>query len=129
MDMEVAKRDRSKAAPFQYVAERTELLSPAMPSVVRRLLVIAAYAIGCFVVAALVEYGTMRAGLLSAACVADDRCLRSESLLMNGFGLLLIGAWVGCVIQGWRGRLYGCRGATKQLLARGRLSRHDPIVS
>lgn len=102
-------RDRSRATPSQYVDARTELLNPGMPSVGRRLLVIVAYAMGSFVVAAIVEYGTMRAGLLSNACVAHSRCLRGESVLMNGFGALIIGAWVVCVIQGWRGRLFGCR--------------------
>jgi hypothetical protein len=70
---------------------------------------IAAYATGCFLVAALVEFGMMRAGVLSAACIARGRCLRSEGLLLNGLGLVLIGFWVICIIQGWRGRLYGCR--------------------
>jgi hypothetical protein len=102
-------RDRDKAAPFQYIDARTELLNPAMPAVGWRLVAIAAYATGCFLVAALVEFGMMRAGVLSAACIARGRCLRSEGLLLNGLGLVLIGFWVICIIQGWRGRLYGCR--------------------
>jgi uncharacterized RDD family membrane protein YckC len=102
-------RDRSKAVPFQYVAERTELLNPAMPSIGRRILVISAYVVGVAAVIMLVTAGIMRAGLLSDACVAHERCSRGENLVINGIGLLSIGAWLVCVIQGWRGRLFGCR--------------------
>jgi hypothetical protein len=73
------------------------------------LLVILAYVIGCIVVIVVVEFALMATGLLSPACMEDDRCLRSENSIMSGLGLLLIAAFVVCIIQGWRGRLYGAR--------------------
>jgi uncharacterized RDD family membrane protein YckC len=102
-------RDRNKATPSQYVDARTDLLNPAMPSAWRRSLVILAYVIGCLLVTAIVEFALMGAGLLSPACMGGDRCLRTENLMLNGLGLLLIAAWAVCIVQGWRGRLYGCR--------------------
>jgi uncharacterized RDD family membrane protein YckC len=102
-------RDRSKAGPGEYVVESTELLKPGMPSVGRRILVIVAYLGGVFAVAAPVLYGIEGAGLLSAACLDHNRCSLGENLVINGIGLLMVGAWVVCVIQGWRGRLFGAR--------------------
>jgi uncharacterized RDD family membrane protein YckC len=102
-------RDRSRAIPAQYVSERVELLNPAMPSASRRLLVILAYLIGVFAVAMLVVSGAILLDLVSESCVNHDRCSSNENLIFNGLGLLWIAACVFCIVQGWRGRLYGCR--------------------
>jgi uncharacterized RDD family membrane protein YckC len=102
-------RDRSKAGPYEYVGERTELLNPAMPSVGRRVLVVAAYLTGVLAVTSLILFGVARADLISKACLDRDQCLLGEKLLLDGLGLLWFGAFVVCVVQGWRGRLFGCR--------------------
>jgi uncharacterized RDD family membrane protein YckC len=103
-------RDLSKARPSQYLAPRTELLNPGMPSVGRRLVVIIAYLIVVFVLAMLAIYLVDTAGYLPDACIEDPaRCSPREKWIFNGIGLLWIAATVVCIIQGWRGRLYGCR--------------------
>jgi uncharacterized RDD family membrane protein YckC len=102
-------RDRSRAIPAQYISERVELLSPTLPSAWRRLFVVLAYIIGGFFIMMLLAYGTMQFGLVSVTCINDDRCTSSENLITNGLGLLWIAAAVIWIVQGWRGRLYGCR--------------------
>jgi uncharacterized RDD family membrane protein YckC len=102
-------RDLSKATSHHYVHARTELLNPAMPSAWRRVFVIIAYLAAVLIVALLVVYGITRAGLLSNACLTHDRCSLSENLVQWGFGLCWVGVSVLCIIQGWRGRLFGCR--------------------
>jgi uncharacterized RDD family membrane protein YckC len=102
-------RDISKASPHHYVYIRTELLSPAMPPAWRRMLVIIAYLAVIFLVALLAVHGIERARLLSTACLTRGRCSLGEDLAQMGFGLCWVAISVLCVIQGWRGRLFGCR--------------------
>jgi len=102
-------RDLSKASPHHYVHARMELLNPAMPSAWRRMLVIIVYLAAVFVVALLVVYGIAWARLLSDACLTRHQCSLSENFVQWGFGLCWIGISILCIIQGWRGRLFGCR--------------------
>jgi uncharacterized RDD family membrane protein YckC len=102
-------RDLSKASQHHYVAERAELLSPAMPSHGRRVLVIVGYLAIAFVFAGLIMFGAMRANLLSTACLDHNRCSPSENLVTYGVSFGWIGLSVLCIIQGWRGRLFGGR--------------------
>jgi uncharacterized RDD family membrane protein YckC len=103
-------RDRSKARSGDYVATRTELLYPGMPTVGRRLLVIIAYIIVAYVLAVLVVGGLVPAGLVSDMCL-DHRqwCSVSEHAILWGVGLYIVGISLFCIVQGWRGHLYGCR--------------------
>jgi uncharacterized RDD family membrane protein YckC len=103
-------RDRSKARFQDYVTVRSELLSPAMPSVWRRILVIIAYVAAAYVLAGGIAVGLSRAGLLTARCVARvELCSTSEYSLLLGTGLGIIVIAILCIVQGWRGRLFGCR--------------------
>jgi hypothetical protein len=86
-------RDCSKASSHHYVAERTELLSPGMPSRLRRVVVISAYVLAFFILAAIASHFLAVAGIIPDACMLAARCSQSAYL----------------AVQGWRGRLYGCR--------------------
>jgi uncharacterized RDD family membrane protein YckC len=102
-------RDLSRASPHHYLHARIELSNPAMPSAWRRILVIILYLAAVLVVALLVGYGVTRAGLLSNACFTGRRCSPSENAVQLLRGLCLIVVSILCIIQGWRGRLFGCR--------------------
>jgi hypothetical protein len=102
-------RDLSKATPHHYVGERIELLEPTMPPRWRRLIVIAVYVVGAFALAMLMAYATAWLGIVSTACIVDDRCSPTENMILSGFGVLWLAASVVLIIQGWRARLFGCR--------------------
>jgi uncharacterized RDD family membrane protein YckC len=103
-------RNRSIALPNDYVTARTELLNPAMPSAGRRILVIIVYLAATYVLSIVLTGSVMLAGLISNRCIANQRwCSPGEYSLFLGIGIGLIGIAVLCVIQGWRGRLFGCR--------------------
>jgi uncharacterized RDD family membrane protein YckC len=112
-------RDLSKASSHHYVHARTELSNPAMPPAWRRMLVIIAYLAAVFIVAILAMSGIMRARLISNACLTDVRCSLSDNLVLWGFSLSWVGISVLCIIQGWRGRLFGCRMQVEQMQATG----------
>jgi uncharacterized RDD family membrane protein YckC len=103
-------RHRFKARSSDYVAARTELLNSAMPSVGRRLLVIIAYVTAAYVLVVFVMAGLKLADLISDRCLARDQwCSAGERAILYGTGLAVIGIPILCLIQGWRGRLFGCR--------------------
>ncbi len=106
----VQMRDLTQARARDYSGERLELSSPAMPSRLRRIVVIVAYLLAAYALFVLVvRYGLVRGGLVSERCFTAHRCLTSENIW-----LLVVGAgWIGgsllCLVLGWRGRLLGCR--------------------
>jgi len=108
-------RDRSKASYAHYVAERSELLSPAMPSRKRRIIVIFAYVFFLAVLYALGMELLAIVGLVSHACMDSSKCSQPEYVAKLAYGLL---GWVIlalCIIQGWRGRLFGARRHIEQV--------------
>lgn len=102
-------RDPAKASPHHYVRERIELLNPAMPSRIRRAMVIVVYLVPLLALVWLVLNGLIFSGIVSRACVFRDRCLPSENILVSIVVLAWFALSVLMVIQGWRGRLAGCR--------------------
>jgi uncharacterized RDD family membrane protein YckC len=100
-------RDRSRARAGEYVTART--LNPGMPSIGRRILVIVAYAVASAVLVLLIAVALAATGLLSDACVDLDVCSPLERTLSRATDIALIGLPVLCIVQGWRGRLYGAR--------------------
>jgi uncharacterized RDD family membrane protein YckC len=103
-------RDRSKASSKDYVTARTELLNPAMPSRVRRLSVIIAYVVTVYAVGVFVLVAIVPMRLVSPQCIAREQwCSPGEHYIKLGIGLCVFGIAVFCAIQGWRGRLFGCR--------------------
>ena len=106
-------RDLAKAAPGQYVAERSEILAEeGLPSRLRRVLVTGAYlAVGTFLYLGAIVSLTLYGRLLSAACINRGSCSAAEQIFDLGVsvGLLLMIALF--VVLGWRGKLFGARRA------------------
>ena len=88
-------RDRSKWVPDEYVVERAELSSPTMPSRIRRTVIILVYLFAAFVIYVLIFALLTTNGF-------SERAIMPVALAWLVVSVLLI-------IQGWRGRLYGCR--------------------
>ena len=106
----VQVRNRSTAGADDYVAERIELLSPSMPSRIRRIAFILSYILLLFLL-----YVLALSQLISGSCISlRDRCSSLESTTEAVLLLILLGASALFVIFGWRGRLYGCRTRTLQ---------------
>jgi uncharacterized RDD family membrane protein YckC len=97
-------RDPSKAVFSEYVVENTELLSPTMPSRMRRTVVIFCYSFASFISSGIVLFP-----LISESCRSSQQCSSIDIATRKIVALILIGAMAVFVIQGWRGRLYGCR--------------------
>jgi uncharacterized RDD family membrane protein YckC len=103
-------RDRSKARSSDYVTVRTELLNPALPSIGWRILVIVVYVVATYVLAVFVMGGLMLAGVASERCVVREQwCSTFEHAIVLAVSLATFGAIVLFIVQGWRGRLPGCR--------------------
>jgi uncharacterized RDD family membrane protein YckC len=101
-------RDRSKARHFEYVVENTGLLSPTIPSRLRRLVAILCYSLATFVF-----YSILIGVLTSNVCTSSGTCSPTENAIIEFGGLIWLGASALFIIQGWRGRLYGCRAASQ----------------
>jgi hypothetical protein len=104
----VQMRDRSKARHFEYVVENTDLVSPTMPSRLRRLM-----AILCYLFATFVFYTILIGVLVSYVCTSSGTCPPTENAIIEVGALIWLGASALFIIQGWRGRLYGCRAASQ----------------
>lgn len=101
-------RNLAQASPHHYRPEQTELASAAMPSPGRRLAVVAACLIVVSAVfAVMVEFGAHL--LVSPACVNDDRCTRSEEVILGSVALIWIATCIVLIVLGWRGWLPGAR--------------------
>jgi uncharacterized RDD family membrane protein YckC len=102
-------RDAEAASSWQYITERTELSAPDMPSRTRRISVIVAYLVVVFVGYIALLVGSAGIGALSTRCLDRDICSPGEhSIMLALVGLLLLAGAV-CIVQGWRGRLFGAR--------------------
>jgi uncharacterized RDD family membrane protein YckC len=105
----VQMRDPAKAHPHHFVNERPGFTSAAMPSRMRRVLVIAVYLVlvtGLFVIA---HSGLFLAGVMSRSCAFENRCTVAENYVTLGLGLGWLALVALCLFQGWRGRLFGAR--------------------
>ena len=100
----VQVRDRSKASSNDYIAERTELLTPGMPSRIRRILIILGYLIVGYLF-----FAVALSALVSQSCINSARCSSVENAMTIVLGVIWLAATVLLVIFGWTGRLYGCR--------------------
>lgn len=102
-------RDTAKARSSHHAPERIELSNPGMPSRARRTMIILTYLLLLFAAALVAFYGLLVSSLLSPICSVQNRCSSGENLLSN----LVILIWLACcglvIVQGWRGRLPGCR--------------------
>jgi hypothetical protein len=102
-------RNLAQASPNHYVRERTELSAPHMPSRARRTMVILAYMLASLALISAVVCGLIFGGVVSLACVLQDRCSYAENLTFNLAGLIWVVSCVFAVVWGWRGRMFGCR--------------------
>jgi hypothetical protein len=72
-------------------------------------MMILAYLLASLVVMFIAVNGLIICGGVSRACAFQDLCSSSESLLFTLVSLI----WIACcglvIVQGWRGRLPGCR--------------------
>lgn len=58
----------------------------------------------------LVTIALLMAGPISHMCLARiHQCSALEDALLQGIGFGAIGVSLLCIVQGWRGRLFGCR--------------------
>jgi uncharacterized RDD family membrane protein YckC len=105
----VQMRDPSRGRSFDYVAESTELLSPAMPSRIRRILFILVYLVVTYLLYVCVFILLAMSGFISQPCLMDNRCSQPEHIKLAVVGFIYLGTAIFVIIQGWRGRLYGCR--------------------
>jgi RDD family len=95
-------RDFAKAKAFHYRTERT---ISGVPSRVRRVSIIVLYVIAIYVLASIALDLSV-----PNACFSRGPC----PIIVRVWIYALILAWlagsVACIIYGWRGKLYGCRG-------------------
>jgi uncharacterized RDD family membrane protein YckC len=105
----VQLRDISKSDPHDYVEERPEIANQAMPSLARRLVVIAVYQILLFLIFRVAVMGLEAVGAISEICLARDVCSSGDDTTITEAVLAWLVLAAVCVVQGWRGRLPGCR--------------------
>ena len=97
-------RDLQAADPRDYHHARNAAELPGLPSPARRSTVIVAYLVASFVALAVAS-----AALLPDACLSGRRCTDGETLLTGVLDAAWLAGMAGCVIAGWRGRLWGAR--------------------
>lgn len=102
-------RDRSKASIDDFAPERKELPASAKPSRSRRTLIIVAYLLVAFLGYGLAFFVLEASRLISETCISSGRCSGTEDATSAVFLVIWLGASLLLIIQGWRGRLYGCR--------------------
>jgi uncharacterized RDD family membrane protein YckC len=102
-------RDPAKASTDHYVRESVVFSNPNMASRARRTMVTFAYLVALFVLLCVAVSGLILDGRVSRACAYQDRCSSSEGLLFDLVGLIWLASCVLVIVQGWRGRMPGCR--------------------
>ena len=105
----VQMRDPAKAHSHHFVGERPALTSPAMPSRMRRVLVIAAYLVLVTALLVIAQSGLVLTGVISRSCALEDRCTLADKYVTLGLGLGWLALVALCLFLGWRGRLFGAR--------------------
>jgi uncharacterized RDD family membrane protein YckC len=107
----VQVRDLALAGPKLYVHDQSNLADPALPSRMRRVLVIVAYVIASAVLLLALLFFLFQSGLMSQRCLNTNRCSLGEDLLSCALVIGWLAACVSWLWFGWRGRLFGCRAA------------------
>jgi uncharacterized RDD family membrane protein YckC len=102
-------RDTAKASSHHYVLERVELSDPGMPSRTKRTMVIIAYLVLLLLVMSASVFALLFSGAVTPACIDHKLCSSNENLLLTLVGLIWFASCLLVIVQGWRGRLLGCR--------------------
>ncbi len=103
-------RDPAKAAPGQYITERTRLAVAGMPSAMRRIAVTCFYLLLIGIAYIGIIGVVIARGAISNGCIDHNFCSGGERILSLMFGAGLLGICAVCIALGWRGRLVGARG-------------------
>jgi uncharacterized RDD family membrane protein YckC len=101
----VIHKDSSGLPAFEVLSERAlDNDSYVYPSRLRRIAVIAAYAILCTVVLSLAIFLT-----LTSECLEARRCTTLDKAIELVLSMLWLVGLGGVTVLGWNGRLYGCK--------------------
>jgi uncharacterized RDD family membrane protein YckC len=105
-------RNPDKARPHHYVAERLQFADVGLPSPARRISVIVLYVLAMGAVLWFSDALLIGPNMISDACVDHDVCSPRENAILYGIFLTCFILVVICMVQGWRGRLWGARRRT-----------------
>jgi uncharacterized RDD family membrane protein YckC len=105
-------RDLGKAQPHHFSARRAQLTPPGVPSVARRLVVIACYLLACFVLFTAALPALAAAGAVSMQCIDGRPCSGSELLILSVLWLGWAGTSLLAVVRAWQGRMWGARASS-----------------
>ena len=105
-------RDPAKASPDQYIAARADFPAAAMPSPSRRIAVTCGYLLLIAIVYVFIVGRLVPSGAVSDACIDRNFCSAGERMFSLLLGTGLLGSCAVCIALGWRGRLFGARGAS-----------------
>jgi len=102
-------RKLAKAQPHHFTARRAQLTPPGMPSVARRIIVIVAYLLACFVLFTAALPGLAAVGAVSMQCIDGRPCSGPELLILSALWLGWAGLSILAVVRAWQGRIWGAR--------------------
>lgn len=122
----VQVRDPAKAAPGDFIGERTELSHPGMPPRWRRLVAIAAYILLALAAAFGLTVILTDTGAVSGRCIDEDVCTRLEDGIMSAVALAWLVACALSIVFGWKGRCMGREGDKGFLAAERCSGAHQP---
>jgi len=72
-------------------------------------MVILAYLLASFALIVIAVCGLVFGGVVSLACVLEDRCSHAENLTFDLAGLIWLAFCLLSIVLGWRGLMFGCR--------------------
>jgi hypothetical protein len=105
----VVNKNPHTLAEFEVLAEREEAPSGfVQKSVIRRCVVIVVYCILVLLVVAIVH-----SLLVSDQCMRNGVCGANDNAIVMALSILLLLGVGLCIVQGWCGRLFGCRRVAK----------------
>jgi hypothetical protein len=102
-------RDLTKAQPHHFRGRRETILSPGMPSLVRRSAIIVAYLLSWFMLFSLAMASLPPVGLVSRQCIDGEPCSTMEFVVLTLLWVAWAGTSIWTAIAGWQSRLLGAR--------------------
>lgn len=102
-------RNQATAEAHHFRLEREAPASPDLPSPKRRIVLIAVYVVGWFVLILVAATILSASGLISERCLDADICPVPETVLIYGLSFGWLGGTAMVLFLGWRGQLWGAR--------------------